>query len=201
MTSLDQHNPNGGPTHGVPSQGSAAAQQPASATAAYGAAPAQAVPRSAPTNKVTPAGTPASAKPGAADGRGRSPKTAKVPTPDTDPVMEETTPCPYFFPEGTMAGDVPLGVRCAIKEMATPIMEKMVIAEQDPLAKAIAGPLPFEKTAQILLQAEFSREMLSETPDPEEIERLMNLLDRSAKRVHHIEDKLVRIRRQPGLLR
>lgn len=205
MQNSEQNNPNGKPPHGAPSQGPAAEQQSASATAARGTAPAKAVPHSAPTikltNTVTPASTAASAKPGASNGTGRSPTAAKVPTPHTDPAAQQQTPRPYFFPEGMKLGDVPLGVQCAIEEMVNPCMEELVIAEKDPLAKAIATALPFEKATQILLQRELTDKMLSDNPDPEEIERLVNLIDRSAKRMHYIEDKLLRIRRRQGLLR
>ena len=208
---MEPNKPNDEPTNGAAPPGSGAKQQAASAsaaggaTAARGAAPAKTAAPSAPTikptNKVPTPDTAASAKPVAANGTGRSPKTAKVPTPDTDPAAQQETPRPYFFPEGMQSGDLPLGVQCAIEELVNPCMEELVIAEKDPLVKAIAGPLPFEKTTQILLQRKLTDKMLSDDPDPDEIERLVDLIDRSAKRVHYIEDKLLRMRRQQGLLR
>lgn len=160
--------------------------------------------------KVPQAATPVAARPGGSQDGARPPSgaptgaTANVtncvekspipPQPDVDPTPPGKTPLrQYFFPDGLRPEDLAPGIRQAFVDLVEPCMAEMVVAEENPTAKAIAGPIPFEKSCEILLQSKLAALYLSDNPDWEEIERLTGLLDRIARRVHRATDQLIRL--------
>lgn len=160
--------------------------------------------------KVPQAATPVAARPDPSQNGVRPPRgaptgtTANVmdrvgtspipPRPEVEPVPPSRTPVrQYYLSDDLGVKALGPGVQQAFVELVDSCMAEMVVAEDNPTAKAIAGPIPFEKSCEILLQCRLAALYMSEDPDWQEIERLTSLLDRIARRVHRATDQLIRL--------
>lgn len=204
--------PNGKPTHGAAAHGPAAAQQPASAKSASGASSPRAVPppslSPAPQKSAVPPVTPPARVSTAGDIPSKRPPAATVPTADKAKSAAESQsanpaavspqptspPRPYFVPAGTVLDSFSPETQSAYHEIVAPCYEQLVLAERNPMAKAVGGVFSAETAIGIFAQHESMGAVMSGTADPQELELLMTRHDKSVKRLERLANLLLRIK-------
>lgn len=203
---------NGKPTNGAAAHGPAAAQQPASANSASGASSPRAVPPTsrspAPQQSAVPPVTPHSKVSAAGDITGKRPPAATAPTankpksaaevkgesPAVSTAGPKSQPRPYFYPAGTDLESLSNETQSAIREIVVPCYEQLVMAERNPMAKALGGVFSADTAMGILAQQESVAAVMSGTAEPEELELLMARHDKSVKRIERMANLLLRFK-------
>ena len=170
---------------GAPGAAEAKAKVPQAAT------PVTARPDKSQSGARPSSGAPTGTTANVSDRVGKSPL---PPPPDIEPVPPSKTPLrQYYLSDDLRVKALGPGVQQAFIELIDTCMAQMVVAEENPIAKAIAGPIPFEKSCEILLQCRLAALYMSEDPDWQAIERLTSRLDRISRRIHWATDKLIRL--------